>query len=497
MFELPKSCRRLVVAFAFAFILPLAGMNAAPVLAHSPQQETPAAEATVTVVTAINVRSGPGTSYSILAVARPGASFGVTGKNAAGSWWRIDYNGRAGWLFAALVEAENVDAVPVVEASQSAVGSGSSVATGSTAGPSSAVTAAQPPAVNFNPQAVQFKLETVFTGLGQPTLVTNAGDGSGRLFVLERPGYIKVFPAPGSEGSSGKLFLDIEDRVDASGPEQGLLGLAFAPDYETSGLFYVNYTDNQGDTVVARYRVSDDPDAADKGSEQQLLWVDQPAPNHNGGMLAFGRDGRLWVGMGDGGGANDTFGNGQNPNTPLGKIVRLDVSGGAPNSFWATGLRNPWRFSFDRQTGDLWIADVGQSLFEEINYIPAAQVQAGGFNFGWPIMEGMHCRGSQNCANGGPQLPLYEYGHEGNGCSVTGGYVYRGQAYPALRGVYLYADFCSGNIWALWRGSDGVLHNEKVLPNAAAVSSFGEDEAGELYVTDFGGAVHRVTVTEK
>jgi len=464
------------------------------------QGESPAAEPTARIVTPTNVRSGPGTTYRVLAVAQPGASFGVTGRNAAGTWWRIDYNGQDAWLFADLVEAANVADVPVTPAGQGAAGAGGSGGAGSGASAArGAAAAAQPPTVDFEPQSVQFKLETVFSGLGQPTFVTNAGDGSGRLFVLERAGRIKVFPAPGSEGGGdGQVFLDIEDRVDDSGPEQGLLGLAFAPDYASSGFFYVNYTDNQGNTVVARYRVSDDPNAADKQSEQQLLWVDQPAPNHNGGMLAFGRDGRLWVGLGDGGGANDTFGNGQNPNTPLGKIVRLDVSGeGATSASWATGLRNPWRFSFDRQTGDLWIADVGQDLFEEINYVPAAQVKTGGLNLGWPIMEGMHCRGAQTCADGGLQLPLYEYGHEGNGCSITGGYVYRGAAYPAMGGVYLYADFCSGNLWALWRGNDGALHNEKVLPNAAAISSFGEDEAGELYVTDFGGFVHRVTVSDR
>jgi glucose/arabinose dehydrogenase len=344
--------------------------------------------------------------------------------------------------------------------------------------------------LNFDPRKVIFRLETVFSGLDQPTFVTNAGDGSDRMFVVERAGRIKVFAQP---NSNGQLFLDIEDRVDHSGPEQGLLGLAFAPDYKTSGSFYVNYTDNAGDTVIARYRVSDDPNQADRQSEQQLLWVDQPAPNHNGGMLVFGPDGKLWVGMGDGGGANDSFGNGQNPNTLLGKIVRLDVSGdSATNEIWATGLRNPWRFSFDHNTGDLWIADVGQDLFEEINYVPAAAVSTGGLNFGWPIMEGAHCRGDKACDSGGLIQPVFEYGHAGNGCSVTGGNVYRGQAHRALQGVYFYADFCSGHIWAYWRSSDGTTHSERVLPNAAAVASFGEDEAGELYVADFGGYIHRL-----
>jgi glucose/arabinose dehydrogenase len=314
------------------------------------------------------------------------------------------------------------------------------------------------------------------------------------MFVLERPGRIKVFAAPNGEE---RVFLNIEDRVDDTGPEQGLLGLAFAPDYASSGLFYVNYTDNQGDTVVARYRVSDDPNTADRESEQQLLWVDQPAPNHNGGMLVFGPDGRLWVGLGDGGGANDTFGSGQNPDTLLAKIVRLDVRGeSATSEVWATGLRNPWRFSFDRKTGDLWIGDVGQDLFEEINFVPSGQVSAGGLNFGWPIMEGAHCRGGGACDTASYDQPIFEYGHAGNGCSITGGHVYRGSAIPSLQGVYLYADFCSGHIWGLWRGNDGAFKNALLLPNAAAVSSFGEDEALELYVTDFGGAVHRLVAAQ-
>lgn len=472
----------------------------ATTIRHS-QQQQPAASPTVTTTRPTNVRSGPGTNYRILATAQAGESYTITGKNADATWWRIDYGGQAAWVFARLVLADDVENVPLVlvrapKASPTAGGSAASGAQASPSGPA-APKPARPGGVTFLPQQVQFKLEKVYAGLNQPTFVTNAGDGSGRMFVLERAGRIKVFAAPGAEASSdGQMFLDIEDKVDDSGPEQGLLGLAFAPDYGTSGFFYVDYTDNAGDTVVARYRVSDDPNRADKESEKQLLWVDQPAPNHNGGMLAFGPDGRLWVGMGDGGGANDTFGNGQNPNTPLGKIVRLDVSGeNATSEIWATGLRNPWRFSFDAKTGDLWIADVGQDLFEEIDYVPSALVGKGGLNFGWPIMEGAHCRGDKACNTEGLQLPVWEYGHAGNGCSITGGSVYRGQAYPALQGVYLYGDYCSGNIWAFWNGTDGTAHNALVLPNAAAMSSFGEDEAGELYVADFGGFVHRLVMS--
>lgn len=496
----------LLLAVAVA-LTPFAAVHATTIR-HS-QQQQPAASPTVTTTRPTNVRSGPGTNYRILATAQAGESYTITGENAAGTWWRIDYGGKTAWVYASLVKAENVQDVPVILVQQKP-GAGSSNAGGSTGasagagssagistGGSTASPAAQSPSVNFDPQQVTFRFEKVYAGLNQPTFVTNARDGSGRMFVLERAGRIKVFAAPGAEASSdGQMFLDIEDKVDDSGPEQGLLGLAFAPDYGTSGFFYVDYTDNAGDTVVARYRVSDDPNRADKESEKQLLWVDQPAPNHNGGMLTFGPDGRLWVGMGDGGGANDTFGNGQNPNTPLGKIVRMDVSGeNATSEIWATGLRNPWRFSFDAKTGDLWIADVGQDLFEEIDYVPSALVGAGGLNFGWPIMEGAHCRGDKACNTEGLQLPVWEYGHAGNGCSITGGSVYRGQAYSALQGVYLYGDFCSGNMWAYWNGTDGTAHNALVLPNAAAMSSFGEDEAGELYIADFGGFVHRLVMT--
>ncbi len=481
-----SACCLIIIASCLAVLFYTATASAANLLQENP----PAAEPQVSITRTVNIRSGPGTNYLILDVAKPGETYSVTGKNGAGTWWRIDYEGEAAWVYASLVSAEDVENVPTVQVRQ---GKTQNQTGGSAAGNSGAATTAQSPRLQVDLQNVKLKLETVFSGLGQPTFVTNAGDGSGRMFVLERAGRIKVFAQPNSDG---QVFLDIEDRVDDTGPEQGLLGLAFAPDYETSGLFYVNYTDNAGDTVVARYKVSDDPNKADRESEKQLLWVDQPAPNHNGGMLVFGPDGKLWVGMGDGGGANDTFGSGQNPNTLLGKIVRMDVSGdSATNEIWATGLRNPWRFRFDRKTNDLWIADVGQDLFEEIDYVPAAQVSVGGLNFGWPIMEGAHCRGDQACDTAGLQQPEFEYGHAGNGCSITGGSVYRGQAYPQLQGVYFYADFCSGNIWAYWRGTDGAAHNERVLPNAAAVASFGEDEAGELYVADFGGAIHRLVVT--
>jgi glucose/arabinose dehydrogenase len=464
--------------------------------------------AVATIVRAINVRSGPGTGFRILATARPGERYPITGKNNAGSWWRIDYRGQEGWLFASLVQAANSAAVPVVETPASATAA--APATGPVA-PS-----VLPPAARFDPQRVQFRLEPVFGGLEQPTHVTHAGDGSGRLFVVERPGRIRVYPGPQAEG---QLFLDITDRVGHTGGEQGMFAVAFPPNFRTTGHFFVNYTNNDGDTMIARYRVGDNQNRADRDSEFVVLFQQQPARNHNGGMLLFGPDGRLWVGLGDGGGANDAFRNGQNPGTLLGAMLRLDVTSDPSvpyrippdnpwvnrlwqgqevrDEIWAIGLRNPWRYSFDRRTGDLWIADVGESQSEEINYVPAQQVRQGGFNFGWPIMEGPYCLGAPDCAKDGLVLPVAEYGHAGNGCSITGGYVYRGQAFPQLDGVYFYADFCSGNIWALWRPAGGALQTALILPKAAAISSFGEDEAGELYLADFGGIVHRLVVEER
>jgi glucose/arabinose dehydrogenase len=356
---------------------------------------------------------------------------------------------------------------------------------------------------------VAVRLEPLLENLEQPLFVTHAGDGSGRLFVVEKVGRILLLedgqlqPAP---------FLDITDKVSLSS-EQGLLGLAFAPDFATSGQFYINYTNAIGDSVIARFAVAaDDPNRADAASELPILQLDQPAPNHNGGMITFGPDGYLWIGMGDGGAANDRFGNGQNPQTLLGKMLRINVNSDPDeaytipadnpwvaadsngqdvrNEIWAVGLRNPWRFSFDRQTGDLWIGDVGQNMYEEIHFVPAGS--AGGLNFGWPIMEGLHCFQEENCDPTGLEMPVAEYTHAGN-CSVTGGYVYRGAAHPAWNGVYFYGDYCGGRIWGLAPDGSGGWTTVELLQNPMALSSFGEDEAGELYVTDLsGGVVYRM-----
>jgi len=262
-------------------------------------------------------------------------------------------------------------------------------------------------------------------------------DGSGRLFVIEKVGRIRII-------EDGQLleapFLDITDRVGSDGNEQGLLGFAFHPQYGDIGRFFVNYTDRRGDTVIARFQVTSDPNLADPASETQLLGIDQPFPNHNGGVLAFGPDGYLYAGLGDGGSQGDPNGNAQNTDVLLGKILRLDVDSADPytvpadnpfgNEVWAYGFRNPWRFSFDRATGDLYIGDVGQNQWEEIDFIPAGS--PGGANFGWDHREGAH-----EYEGGGPEGmidPVAEYSHPEGGCSVTGGYVYRG-AMPEWNGI--------------------------------------------------------------
>ncbi|HEX7023137.1 MAG TPA: PQQ-dependent sugar dehydrogenase [Trueperaceae bacterium] len=346
-------------------------------------------------------------------------------------------------------------------------------------------------------------LDEVASGLERPISMTHAGDGTGRLFVVEQTGRIRVI-------QDGRLlrepFLDLRSIVSCCG-EQGLLGLAFHPDYEQNGRFFVDYTDATGNTVVAEYHVSEDADRAAPDSGRGLLQVEQPYDNHNGGQLAFGPDGYLYISLGDGGSGGDPHGNGQNLGTLLGKILRIDVDEGDPyaipddNPFahqsgarpeiWAYGLRNPWRFSFDRQTGDLWIADVGQSQWEEVNLQPAGS--QGGENYGWNVMEGAHCyQPDEGCDESGKVLPLLEYSHD-EGCSITGGYRYRGETQPGLRGVYLFSDYCSGTIWGARQDEKGAWRSEVLLEPGFGITTFGEDEAGELYVADYGdGTIYRV-----
>ncbi|MGD9317327.1 MAG: PQQ-dependent sugar dehydrogenase [Anaerolineae bacterium] len=347
-----------------------------------------------------------------------------------------------------------------------------------------------------DPAAVEVTLQPVAGGLDTPVGIANAGDGSGRLFVLEKIGRIRVVQ---NGALAAAPFLDITDRVGAGSSEQGLLGLAFHPRYAQNGFLFVNYTDRQGNTVVSRFSAQVDPGRADPASEVVLLTLEQPASNHNGGHLAFGPDGYLYIGTGDGGGAGDRYDNGQNGQTLLGAMLRLDVDSQQPyalpgsnpfigvpgvrDEIWALGLRNPWRYSFDRITGDLYIADVGQNMYEEVNFQPASD--PGGQNYGWPIMEGLHCfPADRPCDRTGLTLPVREYDHT-QGCSVTGGYVYRGQESPLLTGIYLFGDYCSGRIWGLAQsGDDGDWRVARLAQADVRLSAFGEDEQGELYLVD-------------
>jgi glucose/arabinose dehydrogenase len=349
---------------------------------------------------------------------------------------------------------------------------------------------------------VTLRLREVARGLDAPVFVT-APRGDARLFVVEQPGRIRVV-------ENGQLlaapFLDLTSRVGYGG-ERGLLGLAFHPSYATNGLFFVNYTDRGGDTRVERYRVSTtDRNRADAGTSLLLLAVAQPFSNHNGGMLAFGPDGKLYVALGDGGSAGDPQGNGQNLGTLLGKLLRLDVDVGSPYSvprdnpfaaragarteIWAYGLRNPWRFAFDPPSNRIYIADVGQGRREEID---VARDSEGGINWGWNVMEGSDCYTGSSCRRDDLRVPVAEYDHGSDGgCSITGGYVYRGSI-AAIRGHYFYADYCRGWVRSLRLDAAGVVVERKEWSVGALASptSFGLDAAGELYVTSGEGRVYR------
>jgi len=359
----------------------------------------------------------------------------------------------------------------------------------------------------------RLRLELLTDDLVDPIGITNAGDGSRRLFVNERGGRILVIEADGS--LRAEPFVDLSSRVVAGG-ERGLLGLAFHPDFEENGRIFVHYSRaGDGATVVSELQASPDRATADP-AERVILTVAQPFANHNGGQLAFGPDGYLYLGLGDGGSGGDPFENGQNPDVLLGKILRLDVDGptaagrayalppdnpygvggSAPGAglpeIWALGLRNPWRFSFDLRLGDLYIGDVGQSGWEEINRQPADST--GGENYGWNVMEGRHCF-PVDCDQTGYVKPIAEY-PTSIGCAVTGGYVYRGTAQPELQGVYVFADHCSGILSSL-QVDEGTITPKQVLESGLQVSSFGEDEEGELYLGDLtGGGIYRVLVDD-
>ncbi len=318
----------------------------------------------------------------------------------------------------------------------------------------------------------QVALLPVARGLERPLGVVQ--EPGGGLLVLLQAGRVV-------ELSSGRVWLDVSDRVGCCG-ERGLLGLAFHPGYPQDPRFYLNYTNKRGDTEVWEYR--------DKRPARRLLYLDQPFANHNGGHLAFGPDGLLYVGTGDGGGQGDPLDHAQDRKSLFGKMLRFDVRAPDPApEVWALGLRNPWRYSFDRETGHLYIADVGQDAWEEVNFVPRGEGR--GWNFGWNVMEGRHCFSSaEGCDRRGLVLPVLEYGHD-EGCSVTGGYVYRGAAIPALIGKYIFGDFCSGRVWVGVRAG-GRWTRRLLLKTNARIASFGEDDAGELYLVDYRGSVFKL-----
>ena len=352
-------------------------------------------------------------------------------------------------------------------------------------------------------------LQTFASGFSRLTDITNCGDD--RLFVIERDGRIRIIEADGTVLPTP--FLDINPRVNSGQSEQGLLGLAFHPDYLNNGFFYVYYTDNGEDTQVSRFSVSaTDPNVADPNSELKMLDANQPFWNHNGGCLKFGPDGYLYITLGDGGSGGDPQGNGQNRQTFLGKMLRIDVDNGTPYSIpsgnpfadddftldeiWALGLRNAWRYSFDRITGDVWIGDVGQNSWEEIDFQPANS--AGGENYGWRCYEGDHSYNTAGCADMSMMtFPVFEYSNSlAQGCSVTGGFVYRGCEMPGLFGHYLFTDYCTGKFWSITPDGSDWKTVELANLNDNNFSAFGESSKGELFVVGHGnGTVSRIVST--
>jgi glucose/arabinose dehydrogenase len=351
------------------------------------------------------------------------------------------------------------------------------------------------------PDGSQYRWMLKYSGFVKPVELLSPPGEQEKVLVVEQGGIIKKI----ENGVVTKdLYLDIRDRVGTRADEQGLLGMAFHPLYESNRYFYVNYSDFNGNTVIARFTASADGQTVDPQTELRLLQVDQPYENHNGGGLAFGPDGYLYIGLGDGGSAGDPQNNAQNLDTLLGKMLRVDINlpqgyaipadnpfakGGGKAEIWAYGLRNPWRFSFDPATGDLWIGDVGQKLWEEVDFLLAGSF--GGVNFGWNIMEGSHPYQSGSSNPGNLQNPIFEYDHK-TGCSITGGFVYRGQILPEWQGVYVFGDYCQGTIFGLIR-TPSEIEVKQVGKINGTISSFGVDGNGELYLMDHkNGGIYRL-----
>lgn len=372
---------------------------------------------------------------------------------------------------------------------------------------SATLDAPSPPAASLG--QINLALELVTGGFEKPLYLTHAGDQTNQVFVVEQAGRIWIV----ENGTRlADPFMDIVNLVGSSANEQGLLSVAFHPDYVNNGHVFVNYTNRDGDTVIARYQRTDNRNQADEESQEILLTIAQPYGNHNGGHILFGPDGYLYIGMGDGGAANDPHNYGQDVSHLLGKILRIDVDNGSPygvpadNPFvsvddarpeiWSYGWRNPWRIAFDALTEDMYVADVGQNQFEEVHVEFANNL--GGENYGWRLMEGNHCFNPSDCdpAALNVVLPVAEYDHA-QGCSITGGYVYRGEAFPALAGTYLYGDYCTGIIWGIRPAGDGSWEEQLLLQSDLIISSFGQDEAGELYLIEHRrGDIFRVTALD-
>ncbi len=353
--------------------------------------------------------------------------------------------------------------------------------------------------VNYGQSPIE--LELFASGFDGPVALENAGDD--RMFVVEQDGVIRVRQSDGTVST----FLDISGPVNSNSNERGLLGLAFHPDYAQNGEFYVNYTRSGGATRISRFNVSSDENIADENSEEVILEIDQPYNNHNGGDIQFGPDGYLYIGMGDGGSANDPDNFAQNTQSLLGKMLRIDIDGASPyevpsnnpfisdgnvlDEIWAIGLRNPWRYSFDAETGDLWIGDVGQTNLEEIDFQPSSS--AGGENYGWRCYEGNNPFNTVGCGPASDFVDaVFEYSHAGGNCSVTGGFVYRGSMQPELVGNYFCVDYCSGNFWSVYMNA-GVWESEMVLQAGQfGWSTFGQDVNNELFVVNQDGNIYRI-----
>jgi glucose/arabinose dehydrogenase len=375
--------------------------------------------------------------------------------------------------------------------------------------PGARPTSAAPPttAPSFDPAAVSLRVDLVADGLDQPVDAAVPDDGSGRIFVAEQPGRIRIV----RDGALvDQPFLDIHERI-SSGGERGLLGLAMHPAFPDDPRFFVDYTDLEGDTVIAEYRLDEnDPDVGDPDSERILLQIDQPYGNHNGGAVVFGQDGMLYIATGDGGSGGDPHGNGQRLDTLLAKVLRIDIESTGSNregygipadnpfleendarpEIWLTGLRNPWRMRFDEATGDLWIGDVGQGEWEEIDVAPAG---VGGLDFGWNRMEGFDCfEPREGCDEAGLTMPVAVYGHD-VGCAVIGGVVLRGPGQPQLDGGYVFSDSCSGNLWILDAGGSGRREPVLVRKTERSISSLGLDADGRVLATALSGELLGIT----